>query len=132
MNQDKMRRCWPAGSAEIIGARMEITRREQQTFALPRHKLSRRKDDRYGSDTPVPSFMKSIADIAKIWATAFAKSIKSQWADKDNRAEFFAILGVCVVLGLCWWTLAKVLPGAIDGLAEHSRQVVAESREAER
>jgi len=128
MNQEEMRKCWPAGSAEIIGARMDINRREQQAFSLPRHKLTRRKEDRYGSDTPVPSLMKSVSEIAKIWVKAFAQSIKNQWADKDNRIEFFAILGVCVVLGLCWWTLAKVLPGAIDGLSEHSRQVVAESR----
>jgi len=128
MNQDKMRRCWPAGSAEIIGARMEINRRSQRPFTLPRPKLSRRKEDRYGSETPVRSLKQSVAEYAKLKSTVISRSVKDQIADRDNRIEFLAILGLCVVLGLLWWTLAKVLPGAIDGLSAHSRQVVAESR----
>jgi len=117
MNQDKMRRCWPAGSSEIIGARMDINRREQQPFTLPRHKLSRRKEDRYGSDTPVPSLPAKIIS-----------AIKTQLSDRDNLIEGAVTLGIAAVIALCLFTFLKVLPGAVDGLSEHSRQVVAESR----
>jgi len=99
----KMARFWPPETAKIIG-----------------------KD--YGSETPVKSLRQCFAEYAKMKAKAIAQSAKTQWHDEDNRIEALAVLGVCVVVGLCLWTLMHVMPGAIDGLIEHSRQVVEESR----
>lgn len=82
----------------------------------------------YGSETPVKSLRQSIAEYAAIKAKAIAQSAKAQWHDEDNRIEALAVLGVCVIVGLCLWTLMHVMPDAIDGLIEHSRQVVEESR----
>jgi len=100
MNQDKMRRCCPAGSAEIIGARMDINRRSQRPFTLPLPKLSRRKEDRYGSDQPVQSRFESIA----------------------------LTVAALVISGLCIIALLKMSPSAIEEMQTVARQAVAESR----
>lgn len=99
----KMARFWPPETSAIIG-----------------------KD--YGRETPVKSLRQAITEYAKLKAKAISKSAVAQWNDEDNRIEALAVIGVCIIVGLCLWTLMHVMPDAIDGLIDHQLQVVAESR----
>jgi len=94
----KMQARWPEETPSIIGARE------------PRKKC-------YGSATPVPSL------LSRAW-----QSIKAQMADKSKRDEAIITLAVCGVVAACLMTFYAILPGAIDGFIDHSRQVVSESR----